>query len=135
MSNTQYPPPAFRSDDHLVNATPALKDQQHLHGSQDAVATNPTAGHSKWGLRLRLAAGLMLPTYLGQLPDELAQIAQQLNSFDPFSGHLETLDYTIVATAQPHIASAFNALDLQSWIGTSYVLTSTVFMPVFGSFA
>ncbi|KAG8854886.1 hypothetical protein FRB96_007286 [Tulasnella sp. 330] len=69
------------------------------------------AGHSKWGIRTRLMLGLLLPTYL------------------------ETLDYTVVATAQPHIASHFNRLDLQSWIGTSYVLTSTVFLPVFGSIA
>ncbi|KAG8852017.1 hypothetical protein FRB96_008935 [Tulasnella sp. 330] len=46
---------------------------------------------------------------------------------------LETLDYTVVATAQPRIASSFNRLDLQSWIGTSYILTSTIFIPVFGS--
>ncbi|KAI0064182.1 MFS general substrate transporter [Artomyces pyxidatus] len=48
---------------------------------------------------------------------------------------LETLDYTIVATAQPHIASIFNRLDLQSYIGTVYLLTSTVFLPFFGSVA
>ncbi|KAI5119616.1 hypothetical protein M0805_007880 [Coniferiporia weirii] len=48
---------------------------------------------------------------------------------------LETLDYTVVATAQPHIASAFNRLDLQSYVGTLYLLTSTVFLPLFASFA
>lgn len=48
---------------------------------------------------------------------------------------LETLDYTVVATAQSHIASVFNALDLQSWIGTSYLLTSTVFLPFFAAVA
>ncbi|PCH34792.1 MFS general substrate transporter [Wolfiporia cocos MD-104 SS10] len=47
----------------------------------------------------------------------------------------ETLDYTVVATAQVHIASAFNRLDLQSWIGTAYLLTSTVFLPLFASIA
>ncbi|KAG9217539.1 hypothetical protein CCMSSC00406_0008466 [Pleurotus cornucopiae] len=46
---------------------------------------------------------------------------------------LETLDYTVVATAQPHIASAFNRLDLQSYIGTVYLLTSTAFLPLFAS--
>ncbi|KDQ50921.1 hypothetical protein JAAARDRAFT_41712 [Jaapia argillacea MUCL 33604] len=49
--------------------------------------------------------------------------------------YLETLDYTVVATAQPHIASAFNHLELQSYIGTSYLLTSTVFLPLFASVA
>ncbi|KAG6328647.1 hypothetical protein ID866_10442, partial [Astraeus odoratus] len=48
---------------------------------------------------------------------------------------LETLDYTVVATAQSHIASVFNALDLQSYIGTSYLLTSTVFLPFFAAVA
>ncbi|TDL15813.1 MFS general substrate transporter [Rickenella mellea] len=48
---------------------------------------------------------------------------------------LETLDYTVVATSQPHIASSFNRLDLQSYIGTVYLLTSTVFLPLFASLA
>ncbi|EIW63415.1 MFS general substrate transporter [Trametes versicolor FP-101664 SS1] len=47
----------------------------------------------------------------------------------------ETLDYTVVATAQVHIASVFNRLDLQSYIGTVYLLTSTVFLPLFASLA
>lgn len=48
---------------------------------------------------------------------------------------LETLDYTVVATAQPRIASVFNAFNLQSYIGTSYLLASTVFLPFFASIA
>ncbi|KAF7792308.1 hypothetical protein EIP86_003344 [Pleurotus ostreatoroseus] len=48
---------------------------------------------------------------------------------------LETLDYTVVATAQVHIASVFNRLDLQSYVGTIYLLTSTVFLPPFASVA
>ncbi|PVG04257.1 MFS general substrate transporter [Serendipita vermifera] len=48
---------------------------------------------------------------------------------------LETLDYTVVATAQTTIASYFNRLDLQSYVGTSYVLGSTVFLPIFASLA
>ncbi|KAG8941281.1 hypothetical protein FRC04_004643 [Tulasnella sp. 424] len=71
----------------------------------------PPQGYGKWNIRIRLMLCLLLPTYL------------------------ETLDYTVVATAQPHIASTFNRLDLQSWIGTSYVLTSTVFLPIYGSIA
>ncbi|KIO19823.1 hypothetical protein M407DRAFT_222140 [Tulasnella calospora MUT 4182] len=71
----------------------------------------PPQGYGVWNIRIRLMLCLLLPTYL------------------------ETLDYTVVATAQPHIASNFNKLDLQSWIGTSYVLTSTVFLPIYGSIA
>ncbi|KAF9237186.1 MFS general substrate transporter [Melanogaster broomeanus] len=48
---------------------------------------------------------------------------------------LETLDYTVVATAQSRIASVFNALSLQSYIGTAYLLSSTVFLPFFASIA
>ncbi|GBE80995.1 predicted protein [Sparassis crispa] len=47
----------------------------------------------------------------------------------------ETIDYTVVSTAQVHIASAFNRLDLESYIGTAFLLTSTVFLPVFASIA
>ncbi|KAI0030029.1 major facilitator superfamily domain-containing protein, partial [Vararia minispora EC-137] len=49
--------------------------------------------------------------------------------------YLETLDYTVVATAQPTIASHFNRLNLQSYIGTIYLLTSTVFLPLYASVA
>ncbi|KAF9241388.1 MFS general substrate transporter [Melanogaster broomeanus] len=48
---------------------------------------------------------------------------------------LETLDYTVVATAQSRIASVFNALSLQSYIATAYLLASTVFLPFFASIA
>ncbi|CCA75864.1 related to putative multidrug transporter [Serendipita indica DSM 11827] len=48
---------------------------------------------------------------------------------------LETLDYTVVATSQTNIASIFNRLDLQSYIGTAYVLGSTVFLPISASIA
>ncbi|KAF9237176.1 major facilitator superfamily domain-containing protein [Melanogaster broomeanus] len=48
---------------------------------------------------------------------------------------LETLDYTVVPTAQSRIASVFNALALQSYIGTSSLLSSTVFLPFFASIA
>ncbi|KAF8839271.1 MFS general substrate transporter [Paxillus ammoniavirescens] len=48
---------------------------------------------------------------------------------------LEMLDYTVVATAQSRIASVFDALPLESYIGTSYLLTSTVFLPFFAAVA
>ncbi|KAH7911455.1 MFS general substrate transporter [Hygrophoropsis aurantiaca] len=48
---------------------------------------------------------------------------------------LETLDYTVVASAQPHIASIFDAVNLQSFIGTSYLLSSAAFLPFFVSVA
>ncbi|KAI0630258.1 MFS general substrate transporter [Trametes polyzona] len=48
---------------------------------------------------------------------------------------LETLDYTVVATAQVEIASIFDHLDIQSCIGAVYLLTSTAFLPLFASLA
>ncbi|KZP01200.1 MFS general substrate transporter [Calocera viscosa TUFC12733] len=60
---------------------------------------------------LKLALALMLPVFL------------------------ETLDQTVVATAQTRIASQFNSLSEQQWIGTAYLLTATVFLPIFGSIA
>ncbi|KAH7929260.1 MFS general substrate transporter [Leucogyrophana mollusca] len=48
---------------------------------------------------------------------------------------LETLDYTVVASAQPHIASVFNAVELQSYIGTAYLLSAAAFLPFFASVA
>ncbi|KAF9227389.1 MFS general substrate transporter [Gyrodon lividus] len=71
---------------------------------------SPTARSTFW-FKVRLMVALLLPVFL------------------------ETLDYTVVATAQPHIASVFNALSLQSYIGTAYLLSSTVFLPLFASLA
>ncbi|KZO95337.1 MFS general substrate transporter [Calocera viscosa TUFC12733] len=47
-------------------------------------------------------------------------------------GFLANLDQSIVATAMPTISSQFGALNQQSWIALSYLLTSTVFQPMFG---
>ncbi|KAF2824089.1 hypothetical protein CC86DRAFT_457624 [Ophiobolus disseminans] len=46
-----------------------------------------------------------------------------------------SMDLTIVATAQPFIASHFQALNQLSWIGTAFTLTDTAFVPVFGQLA
>ncbi|KAF1828165.1 MFS general substrate transporter [Decorospora gaudefroyi] len=46
-----------------------------------------------------------------------------------------SMDLTIVATAQPFIASHFRALNQLSWIGTAFTLTDTAFVPVFGQLA
>ncbi|KZO95340.1 MFS general substrate transporter [Calocera viscosa TUFC12733] len=47
-------------------------------------------------------------------------------------GFLANLDTMIVATAMPTIASQFHSLNQQSWLSLSYLLTSTVFQPMFG---
>ncbi|RKP15042.1 major facilitator superfamily domain-containing protein, partial [Piptocephalis cylindrospora] len=48
---------------------------------------------------------------------------------------LASLDQTIVAPAVPKIASEFQAYDSVAWIGTSYLLTSTSFQPLYGKFS
>ncbi|KAM3580040.1 hypothetical protein VKS41_007285 [Umbelopsis sp. WA50703] len=45
---------------------------------------------------------------------------------------LSALDQTIVSTALPRIASEFESLYQISWVGTSYLLTSTAFQPLYG---
>ncbi|KAG7099753.1 hypothetical protein E1B28_001566 [Marasmius oreades] len=79
--------------------------------SPESPPSKPKANAQQWKFMLKLTIALAIPIFL------------------------ETLDYTVVATAQTNIASVFNRLDLQSYIGTLYLLTSTVFLPLFASIA
>jgi len=45
---------------------------------------------------------------------------------------LAALDQTIVATAMPVIISQLHGLELYSWVTTSYLLASTVMVPIWG---
>ncbi|PVF97524.1 MFS general substrate transporter [Serendipita vermifera] len=84
------------------------------HEAHQDATTNPEPEKTTWEIwkpRLILTGAILLPAFL------------------------ETLDYTVVATSQTNIASNFNRLDLQSYIGTAYVLGSTVFLPVVASLA
>ena len=45
---------------------------------------------------------------------------------------LSSLDQTIVATAMPRIISELNGLALYAWVTTSYLLTSTIAVPICG---
>lgn len=45
---------------------------------------------------------------------------------------LSALDQTIVSTAMPTIIQELNGLDLYAWVTTSYLLTSTVMVPIWG---
>jgi EmrB/QacA subfamily drug resistance transporter len=45
---------------------------------------------------------------------------------------LSALDQTIVSTAMPTIISELNGLNLYAWVTTSYLLTSTVMVPIWG---
>ena len=45
---------------------------------------------------------------------------------------LSALDQTIVATAMPRIIAELNGLALIAWVTTSYMLASTVMVPIWG---
>ncbi len=45
---------------------------------------------------------------------------------------LSALDQTIVATAMPRIIDELRGLDRIAWVGTAYLLTSTVVVPIYG---
>jgi MFS family permease len=45
---------------------------------------------------------------------------------------LASLDQTIVSTAMPRIIADFQGFDRYTWVTTAYMLTSTVFVPIYG---
>jgi EmrB/QacA subfamily drug resistance transporter len=45
---------------------------------------------------------------------------------------LASLDQTIVDTAMPRIITDLNGFNLYTWVTTAYLLTSTVFVPIYG---
>lgn len=42
------------------------------------------------------------------------------------------LDQTVIGTALPTMAAELNGFDLYAWVGTSYLLTSIIIVPIFG---
>ncbi|PIL36094.1 MFS general substrate transporter [Ganoderma sinense ZZ0214-1] len=96
-----------------TETTPSEDGPQTTHDTSDSFSTPQSSSKPSSSVqwKLLLMAALVVPVFF------------------------ETLDYTVVATAQVHIASVFNRLDLQSYVGTIYLLTSTVFLPLFASLA
>jgi EmrB/QacA subfamily drug resistance transporter len=45
---------------------------------------------------------------------------------------LSSLDQTVVGVAMPRIIAELHGLDLIAWVSTAYMLTSTVFVPIYG---
>ena len=45
---------------------------------------------------------------------------------------LSALDQTIVSTAMPRIVQELKGLDVYAWVTTTYLLTSTVMVPIWG---
>ncbi|KAK9767426.1 hypothetical protein K7432_002785 [Basidiobolus ranarum] len=52
-----------------------------------------------------------------------------------FTFFLGAIDDTIMATCLSHIANEFDAMDSISWVGTSYLLSMTIFHPLYGKLA
>ncbi|KAL5512252.1 hypothetical protein ACEPAG_3537 [Sanghuangporus baumii] len=102
-------PSSLKIKQHEIRSSNETRNGSEIH--HDANGLSPEERKRQYLLLLRLLVALAIPVIL------------------------ETLDYTVVATAQPKIASAFNRLDLQSYIGTVYLLTSAVFLPLFASLA
>lgn len=48
---------------------------------------------------------------------------------------LASLDQTVVGTALPRIITELNGANLYAWVVTSYLLTSTVTVPIYGKFS
>ncbi|TCD69811.1 hypothetical protein EIP91_006124 [Steccherinum ochraceum] len=111
-------------------------NERNAAQSQDPVAESPSLQHQGEGEAYRPTAPNDTAPPRSRKMDRAAIIRTIMLMVGlAIPVFLETLDYTIVAAAQAHIASIFNHLDLQSYIGTVYLLTSTVFLPVFASFA
>ncbi|KAF9933386.1 hypothetical protein FBU30_005595 [Linnemannia zychae] len=51
------------------------------------------------------------------------------------SAFLASLDISIIATALPRIASELGAQSQMSWVASIYLLTYTIFQPIYGRFA
>ena len=45
---------------------------------------------------------------------------------------LAALDMTILSTAMPRIVAELDGLELYAWVSTSYMLASTVLVPIYG---
>ncbi|PWW75714.1 MFS general substrate transporter [Tuber magnatum] len=98
------PPPRNASQDTIrIHATP-----HRTLPDEEKPPLTKAEKRAIWKYRAKLLAGLILPFFL------------------------DSIDITIIATALPHIATSFDKLTQQSWIVTSFALTSTAFIPAFG---
>ena len=103
LQSAQPPPPNSSQD--TVRIRPANRTAPPKEEKQPLTKAEKRA---VWKYRAKLLAGLIFPFFL------------------------DSMDTTIIATALPHIATSFNKLTQQSWIVTSFTLTSTAFIPAFG---
>ncbi len=45
---------------------------------------------------------------------------------------LVALDQTVIGTALPTVVAELHGFDLYAWVGTAYLLTSIITVPIFG---
>jgi MFS family permease len=74
------------------------------------------------------APALSLEQGMSGMPALLAMIGISLTVL------LAALDQTIVGTALPRIVSELHGFQLYPWVATSYLLTSTIMVPIMGKF-
>jgi MFS family permease len=48
---------------------------------------------------------------------------------------MENLDHTIMATAVPSVVAQLGGMNIFNWVFSVYLLTSTIFIPIFGKLA
>ncbi|KAG8530659.1 uncharacterized protein KY384_004014 [Bacidia gigantensis] len=103
------PPSKTALSEHTLAEKEASTDTKHI-SDEDKQAQRAAKSASRT-YRWKLIAGLFLPYFLA------------------------STDVTIIATALPFIASHFSRLDQLNWIVTSFTITSTSFIPIWGQLA
>lgn len=48
---------------------------------------------------------------------------------------MENLDHTVMATVIPSVVAEIGGMSVFSWVFSVYLLTSTIFIPIFGKLA
>jgi EmrB/QacA subfamily drug resistance transporter len=82
---------------------------------------------------MRTAGAMVLPAATETAPTELSQKRKVSILVGVLLGMLlAALDQTIVGTAMPRVIAELNGLQHYSWVFTSYMLASTVTVPVYG---
>jgi hypothetical protein len=117
-------------NDGTEKASEVPVDERHAE-SQVTTDKQPTLSSWQiWKPRILLLVAVFLPVFLETLDYTGKSLTVMITA--TLSPHCHS---AVVATSQSNIASVFNRLDLQSYIGTAYVLGSTVFLPLFASLA
>jgi EmrB/QacA subfamily drug resistance transporter len=93
--------------------------------------TMPPDGRASAAVRVKAEAGATTPSLMSLPPRAKRTIlgAILLTMF------LASLDQTVVGTALPRIVTDLNGSNLYAWVVSSYLLSSTVTVPIYGKFS